>query len=176
MIPNILTTVRLIFVPIFAFLVLGGHPAAAAVVFTLSGVTDIIDGYIARKYQMITDFGKVYDPFVDKLMQITAVVCLVIAEVIPLWILIIVIVKEVSMIVIGGILYLRKIVVHSNWYGKVATVVFYAIVFLFIVWRQMPSVCTYALLVIMIFAMAFSAIAYLVDTIRHYDEKRVKKV
>lgn len=175
MIPNILTTVRLLLVPIFAYLVLHGQPLAAATIFVLSGATDIVDGFIARKYNMITDFGKVYDPFVDKLMQITAVVCLVIADIIPIWILVIVAIKEISMIVIGGILYLRKIVVHSNWYGKTATVVFYAIVFLFIVWRQMPTACMYTLLVIMIFALAFSAIAYLVDTIRHYDEKRVEK-
>ena len=83
-----------------------------------SGVTDVVDGYIARHYNMITNFGKVYDPFVDKLMQITAIVCLALAQIIPFWIIAIVICKEAAMIIIGGILYLKKIVVHSNWYAQ----------------------------------------------------------
>lgn len=174
MIPNLLTTARLILVPIFAYLVLGAEnlPAAAAV-FVLSGVTDVVDGYIARRFHMITDFGKVYDPFVDKLMQITAVVCLALAEIIPFWIIAVAVCKEVTMIIIGGILYLKKIVVHSNWYGKAATVIFYAIVFIMILWQNIPSGWTMALLLIMLAAMAFSAGAYLVDIIRNYDEKRV---
>ena len=175
MIPNLLTTARLILVPIFAYLVLGAENlAAAAVVFVLSGVTDVVDGYIARHYNMITNFGKVYDPFVDKLMQITAIVCLALAQIIPFWIIAIVICKEAAMIIIGGILYLKKIVVHSNWYGKAATVIFYAIVFVMILWRSMTPGWSMTLLIIMIAAMLCSAGAYLVDTIRHYDEKRVE--
>lgn len=78
------------------------------------------------------------------------------------------------MIIIGGILYLKKIVVHSNWYGKAATVIFYAIVFVMILWRSMTPGWSMTLLIIMIAAMLCSAGAYLVDTIRHYDEKRVE--
>ncbi len=176
MIPNILTTARLILVPVFAYLVLGAQNLpGAALVFVLSGITDVVDGYIARHFHMVTNFGKVYDPFVDKLMQITAVVSLALADMVPYWILLVVLCKEISMIVIGGILYLKKIVVHSNWYGKAATVIFYAIVFVIILWRNIPPAWETALLVIMIAAMAFSAGAYLIDTIRHYDDKRVAK-
>ena len=74
---------------------------AAALVFIISGITDIIDGYIAKKYNMVTDFGKVYDPFVDKLMQITAIVCLAIAKFVPMWIIAVVICKEIAMIIIA---------------------------------------------------------------------------
>ena len=146
MIPNLLTTARLVLVPIFAFLVLGAKnfPAAAAV-FVLSGITDVADGYIARHFHMGTNFGKIYDPFVDKLMQITAIVCLAIARIVPFWVIVVVICKETAMIVIGGILYLKKIVVHSNWYGKAATVLFYAIVFGFILWQDMPPAVSLAL-------------------------------
>ncbi|MBE5039629.1 CDP-alcohol phosphatidyltransferase family protein [Ructibacterium gallinarum] len=174
MIPNILTTARLVLVPIFAYLVLGTkNLPLAAVVFILSGVTDVIDGYIARRFHMITNFGKIYDPFVDKLMQITAIVCLALAEILPVWIIAIVICKEAAMIIIGGILYLKKIVVHSNWYGKAATVIFYATIFIMILWRNIPQGWTMAFLVILIISMLYSAGAYLVDTIRHYDEKRI---
>lgn len=174
MIPNILTTVRLLLIPFFTYYVLVAENfTVAAIIFILSGVTDIVDGIIARKFNMVTNFGKVYDPFVDKLMQITAVVCLALSGIIPFVILAIVIFKEVSMIIIGGILYLKKIVVYSHWYGKAATVIFYAIVFIMIMWRDIPSVFATALLVIMVGSVLCSAGAYLVDIICHYDEKRV---
>ena len=174
MIPNILTTVRLALVPIFAYSMLGaGNYYLSAAIFILSGITDIVDGYIARHFNMVTNFGKVYDPFVDKLMQITAVVCLVLNGVIPIWLLAIVIVKETAMIVTGGILYLRKIVVSSNWYGKAATVVLYAIVLIMIVWRDIPPAAETALFVVLITEMLISAGGYIVDTARHYNDKRV---
>lgn len=174
MIPNILTTVRLVLVPIFAyFMVYADNMYIAALIFILSGVTDIVDGYIARHYNMITNFGMVYDPFVDKLMQITAVVCLVIVDIIPVWLLIFVIIKEVSMIVAGGILYIRKIVVRSNKFGKTATVIFYAGVFSMIVWKSMPQSVMMAVTVAMIAAMAIAAVFYLIDIIKNYESKRV---
>ena len=144
-------------------------------IFVLSGITDVIDGYIARHFNMITNFGMIYDPFADKLMQITAVICLVILDMIPKWLLAIVIAKELTMIVIGGILYLRKIVVRSNWYGKTATVIFYASVLCIIMWGEdrMPESVKIGLIALMIAAMIFAAVCYIVDTIRNYDEKRV---
>ena len=175
MIPNILTTGRLVLVPIFAYLVLGAkNLPAAALVFVLSGITDVVDGYIARHFNMVSNFGKVYDPFVDKLMQITAVVCLAIAEIIPVWIILVVLVKELAMIVIGGILYLKKIVVYSHWYGKAATVVFYTIIFVMILWQGITPEWTAALLTVLIVTMLAAACAYLIDIIKNYDKKRVK--
>lgn len=174
MIPNILTTVRLILVPIFAYLVIKTENySAAAIVFVLSGITDVVDGYVARKFNMISNFGKVYDPFVDKLMQITAVVSLAFVDIVPFWVIAVVAIKEITMIVIGGILYLKKIVVYSHWYGKAATVLFYAIIFVMILWRDMSSVWTMTLVILMVMAMLCSAGAYLYDIICHYDEKRV---
>lgn len=176
MIPNILTTARVAMVPLFAyFMLVKDNLRAGALIFVLAGVTDIIDGFIARRFNMITNFGMIYDPFADKLMQITAIVCLAMMKIIPKWLLVIVIAKEATMIVIGGILYLRKIVVRSNWYGKAATVIFYAAVLCIILWGEdkMPSPAMYAFIAIMILAMLFAAVGYVVDTIRHYDEKRV---
>ncbi len=176
MIPNILTTFRLILVPVFAYLMLGTQNyIAAAAVFVLSGITDVVDGYIARKFHMETDFGKIYDPFVDKLMQITAVVCLVISKIMPRWLLILVVVKEGIMIIVGGILYIKKIVVKSNWCGKTSTVVFYIGVILFIIWKDMPPVVMGIVLTVMVLAMIMAAAFYTVDIIKHHDKNRVKK-
>lgn len=175
MIPNILTTVRLFLVPVFAYLLLKvQNLPAAAVVLILSGATDVVDGYIARKFHMVSDFGKIYDPFVDKLMQITSVICLALAGIIPFGVILIVILKELTMIVIGGILYLKKIVVHSHWYGKATTVIFYTIIFILIIWRNIPHAWVVGLLLVLVGTMLASAVAYLVDIIRNFEEKRVQ--
>jgi cardiolipin synthase len=99
---------------------------AAVILFLIGGLTDVLDGYIARKYNLITSFGKLADPLADKLMQITALVLLVIQQKLPLFVLMIVAVKELLM-GIGSLSLLRKdkVVVSANWYGKLATVVFY---------------------------------------------------
>ncbi len=177
MIPNILTTVRLFLIPVFAYFMVGNQNLTiAAIIFLLSGLTDIVDGIIARKFNMVTNIGKIYDPLVDKLMQITSVVCLVVTKFIPPWLLIIVIIKEASMIITGGILYLKKIVVYSHWYGKASTVIFYTIVVAFILFGKfMPPNVKLLLCVIIVFTMLFSAGAYLLDIIRNYDEKRIDK-
>jgi cardiolipin synthase len=97
----------------------------------LGGITDVLDGYIARKFNLITSFGKLADPLADKMMQITALVLLTMQQKIPAVILIIVIAKEAFMGA-GSILLYKKenFVVSANWYGKLATVIFFvAIIF-----------------------------------------------
>ncbi|MBR5151946.1 MAG: CDP-alcohol phosphatidyltransferase family protein [Clostridia bacterium] len=174
MIPNILTTVRMLLTPIFAYLVLEAKNLPwAAVILILSGLTDVADGFIARHYNMTSNFGKIYDPFADKLMQITTVLSLTIAQVIPLWVVAVVFVKEMTMILIGGMLYLKHIAVHSNWYGKAATVLFYTIIFVLIVWQGIPSLWMWTLLAILLFSMLFAAGGYLVSTIEKIKKERV---
>lgn len=175
MIPNILTTVRLGLVPVFAYFMLFKESILmASLVFILSGITDIVDGYIARHYNMISRFGMIYDPFVDKLMQITAVVCLVLNETIPIWLLVFVLFKEISMILVGGILYVNKIVVSSNKFGKMSTVIFYAGVLALIIWKNMPSFVLSLIILIMIIPMLVAGIYYAVDIVKNYEIKRVQ--
>lgn len=127
-IPNILTVVRFVIIPVFAYyLYLGsGYYIVAVSLFLLAGLTDFLDGFIARKYNMITSFGKLADPLADKLLQITALFILTFQGKIPWIILFIIILKEGFMATGGILLYKREnYVVSSNWYGKVATVIFY---------------------------------------------------
>ncbi len=175
MIPNILTTLRLVLVPFFAyFMLFKENVAIASIIFVLSGITDVVDGYIARHYNMISRFGMVYDPFVDKLMQITAVICLVMNNTIPVWLLIFVAFKELSMIFVGGILYIKKIVVSSNKFGKISTVIFYAGVLTLIIWKSIPSFMLSVVILVMIIPMLVAGIYYVVDIIKNYDDKRVQ--
>jgi cardiolipin synthase len=92
----------------------------------VASLTDFLDGYIARKYNLITEIGKVLDPFADKVMLITVLICLYISGRIPLVIPVVVVVKEIFMIISGLILYFRKerMVIPSNILGKSATVMF----------------------------------------------------
>lgn len=161
MIPNIITTFRLFLIPAFAYLMLiTDNIWAASALFIISGISDIVDGIIARKCNMITDTGKVYDPLVDKLMQITVLFALAAKGFIPLWAIIIIIAKELAMITVALILYIKKIIVHSRWYGKMATVVFYAVILILVLWRNIPFFIQTGLLIILIGTMLFSAAAY----------------
>lgn len=126
-VPNLLTMARLAGVPIFIACYALGRHRAALLVFILSALTDVLDGIIARRFGLITSFGKLMDPLADKLLTLSALVCLTIEGLVPLWLLLTVCVKEAIM-VSGGIFVLRKkhLVVQSDFIGKAATVVFIA--------------------------------------------------
>lgn len=129
-IPNILTTIRFILIPIFIVLFysnLDNNVLFATYVFILAGITDVLDGYIARNYNMITKYGTVLDPLADKLMLITVLICFTTKDYIPIWIITIVGIKELLMILGGLFLYynMNKTVVPANKLGKIATISFY---------------------------------------------------
>ena len=99
-VPNILTMCRFVLIPFIFGSIVNNQYVAAFVFLTLSGITDILDGFIARKFNLITNFGKLIDPLV-------------------------VFIKETIMIAGASFLYGKKLVVSSRWYGKLATVMFY---------------------------------------------------
>lgn len=125
-IPNFLTVVRFLIIPVFAYNLYDNRYKTAAILFTIAGLTDILDGYIARKCNKVTSWGKIADPVADKLMQITALVLLTLKHGKYLPILIIVAIKEICM-GLGSLFIYKKenFVVQANWYGKMATVIFY---------------------------------------------------
>lgn len=125
-IPNILTIIRFILIPFIFITVISHHYLIGLIIFTISAITDILDGYIARKYNYITDIGKLIDPLADKLTQISLLLALTILNILPWWILAVVFIKECIMIITASVLYSRKdVVVYSKWYGKLATILFY---------------------------------------------------
>lgn len=133
-VPNILTTIRLAAIPFMAvFIYMSGQSGEegnrfsvlAFCFFAAIWVTDMLDGYIARHFNQISDFGKIYDPFVDKLFQFTTAFVLFLINRIPLWVVLFIIIKEVIMLLGGAYLLQKKsVVVHSKWYGKASTVLF----------------------------------------------------
>lgn len=130
-IPNILTILRILLIPVYLYFFysnLHNNILWAGLIFILAGISDVLDGYIARKYNKTTKLGIVLDPIADKLMTFTILISFTTKGIIPSWILIAIGIKECMMILGGAILYLfrGKQVLPSNRYGKFATLSFYA--------------------------------------------------
>ena len=181
-IPNGLTIIRFLLIPLILFYVFTGNYILAFIFFTISGLTDIADGFIARKFNLISTFGKLMDPLADKLTQISTLTSLVITDIIPIWILVIVLLKEFIMIVGASFLYGKDVVVYSKWYGKLATVLFYiAIVFSLLakqfeltgIWENIDFGLYYLALI----ATIFSLVMYIKDLYQKgfIDKQDLKK-
>ncbi len=139
--PNYITILRLILVPIIFALILLEYYLAAFIFFVIANISDVLDGRIARKYNFITEWGKLMDPLADKLTQISTISALVIKGIIPFWILVILTAKELIMISASFILYKKRIViVHSMWYGKVATILFFIAIVISLLSKQIPEI------------------------------------
>ncbi len=138
-VPNALTMLRLALIPVFAIFYLTGRPFWALGVFCLASITDYLDGHLARKYNLITSFGKLFDPLADKLMVICAITCHVITGRF-FWVpLVIVAVKELIMITGSTYMLSQGIVVYANMYGKVSTVLFIAAIILAFFHDSLPD-------------------------------------
>ena len=131
-IPNLLSYMRLILVVPFVYYFIRGlyddprHYITAAVCIVISGLTDCFDGLLARKLNQVTSLGKILDPLADKITLIAVAVCMVIYIPALLPLMLVLFIKDFTMLICGLVLLVKKIPLPaSRWYGKVATVVFY---------------------------------------------------
>ncbi len=171
-VPNILTVIRLILIPIFGYYLWNGEYYTAVFLFLLAGLTDVLDGFIARKYNMVTPWGKLADPLADKLMQITALLILsLVKKLIPAELLAVVIAKEIFM-GIGTILLYKQnnYVVSANWYGKLATIVFYFAIIMIIFKAPFSTVFIF----VAVLSTLFAFVMY-VRTFRQIKSMQEKK-
>ena len=168
-IPNLLSMVRigLVFVFIALFFSLE-KPYAALFVFLLAGATDVVDGYLARRNNWISNLGKILDPFADKLMQCTVLICLYIKNFIPLWFVLPFIFKELFTLIIGLVVIKRRsVAVVSKWYGKFTVCLFYATIAASMIFKSYLS--AHPILSVVIFVPAvICAFATLVAYVKHY--------
>lgn len=177
--PNLLTILRMCMIPIFVALYYSGMQPMALIVYLLAGATDILDGYLARKWNQITSFGKLMDPLADKLMTLTMIYCLTDTGYLPVWVLIVLLLKELMMVA-GSLALLKglkgqKIVVMANWAGKAATAMLIAAVALVFPWHSWDIVRTVGQ-VIMYIAVGFSLFAmgnYAYVYVKKLTEKKV---
>lgn len=149
-IPNILSLFRFCLIPVIIWIYLGlQNYILAGFMVLFSGFTDIVDGYIARKYNMISDVGKVLDPIADKSTQ--GVVVLLLATKFPLILIVaaLILIKEVFMAVTGYMIVKKcDIVLAAEWYGKLSTVIITAAVALLLFWPQInPALSATAIII-----------------------------
>jgi cardiolipin synthase len=130
-VPNIITSIRFVAIPFMAYYIYASvnisdkYNTIAFILFVAIWATDVLDGYIARNFNQVSDFGKLFDPFVDKLFQFVTALMMAIVHKLPFWVPVIIFFKELLMIIGGTVLFKKyRLVVYSKWYGKLATVLF----------------------------------------------------
>lgn len=181
-IPNILSVIRLLCIPLFVCLFREGERLAAAGAFCFASATDVLDGYLARRNNWITNIGKLLDPLADKAMQFTVLLCLTLSftggmKTIAAIVLVLFSLKELAMIV-GALVVLRvkRVAVRSVWYGKLATVIFFAITLIMILDPTHFALCA-VLCVLLVCTILFALVMYYIKIFRgEYGMKKIENM
>lgn len=176
-IPNFLSFFRLSLIPVIVWLyVFKESPGWTTAVFIISGLTDIVDGFIARRFNMVSDFGKAIDPIADKLTQITMLFCLLTHFPLIILPIIVMAVKEIGAFVLRLIVYRRTERVDSaDWHGKVNTVLLYAIMLIHILWVNIPTEISTACILTTTTMMILSCVLYSVSGAKILIDHRLHK-
>ena len=168
-IPNILTMVRILLIPVFLWINLGlDNPPLSAVILALSFFTDFLDGFIARRYHMVSDLGKALDPIADKLNQAAILFALCFKYkffLIPLGLML---VKELYL---GYLMYLvikrSHHMYQAEWYGKITTFCLYFTMGFHLIWPgRVPAVYSWITMGITLFFMILSLVLYAIRNTR----------
>jgi len=178
-IPNILCYVRLLLIPVFAVVYLKATEPRdyhiAAVVLIVAALTDSLDGFIARKMNMVTDWGKMIDPIIDKLMQVVVALCLCKKH--PLmWVVVVLLVIKEGYMAYKGWKNLKDggKVYGASWFGKVCTAILFTTFAALIIFGNMPAWASNTLIVLNIIVMLLVFWMYFVAFRRSEIEKRIK--
>lgn len=143
--PNLMGYFRILLIPVFAWLYLKaqtpGQYLAAAAVIGISGLTDLLDGKAARRFNMVTEFGKLLDPVADKATFGVILICMAVKQPWTVFLVVLFLLKEGFMAVMG-ILLLKKNgrkLDGAMWFGKVCTALLYVIIFIMMLWPGIPK-------------------------------------
>lgn len=176
-IPNMLSNLRIGMVPFFVWQMLEGNTLNAAFILVASGITDMLDGYLARRFNWISDIGKALDPMADKLTTIAVCFCLM-TRLPRFWIFFAIMMVKDSIMLFTGV-YLHKKghkLEGARWYGKVATIVFYVVMALLIFFPNLSEGATAVLVVLAAGSALMAGLLYLrqaiSDTMRSLKERR----
>lgn len=167
-IPNLLSLFRLCLVPLMVWLYLVKQDCfMTSVVLILSGISDLVDGYIARTYHMVSDLGKLLDPLADKVTQMAMLYCLTKKFPYMLLMLLFLICKEVIGTVTGLIAIHRTGEVYgADWHGKAATTLIYGTMILHLIWGNIPAALSYILVGLCTVMITISMVMYAMRHIR----------
>lgn len=120
--PNKLTILRVVMIPVFMILLMTGHWYLSGIVFIAASLTDALDGYIARKYKLITNFGKIMDPLADKLLVTAALLCLCELGVVAAWMVFLILAREFLISGLRAVAASQGIVIAASVWGKLKTI------------------------------------------------------
>lgn len=131
--PNVLTLFRFLLIPVFLYVYFSGHAKWALLVVLLAGLTDVLDGYIARRRGQTTEIGSMLDPLADKSMMLTVFLSLLYTGTIPWPAALAMVFRDAGMIVFSAVFHFRgKKTVPANFMGKLTTVLFYLAILLLV--------------------------------------------
>ena len=164
-IPNCLCFFRILLIPSFLYVYFvadfKNRYLVAAFVLVISGISDFLDGFIARKFNMVTDFGKFIDPVADKLTQFVVAITLLFSYPLAWVLLIIIILKDLMLAIVGLYLYDYGLkITGASWWGKIATAYFYVIVIVLIGLHIPNTVISFVLIITGSVLMLLSFILY----------------
>lgn len=161
-IPNILSFFRLCLIPFFVWqYCIEGNYKTTALLLLLSGLTDIADGYIARHFNMISDFGKALDPVADKLTQFSMMACLVTRFKLMIIPSILIVIKEITTGVTSLVVIKKTGEVNGAvWHGKLTTVLIYSTIIIHLLWYNIPTVWSNVLIIACVCMMLVSFVLY----------------
>ena len=161
-IPNIITMLRIVIVPFFLAILYSGTENKLQILLALlfaAGISDILDGFIARKFNMKSKLGAVLDPFADKLLQISVLMCLLHYNWIPFSIVLFLLAKELILCIGALYLYKKGCNVSADHSGKLATFVFYISSFIFIIF-ELNDIIKYLLFTVIVLTALYAFIDY----------------
>ncbi len=167
-IPNLLTTVRILLIPVLLWVALAKDDMRATVILLLlSGLTDILDGWIARHFDCISDLGKALDPVADKLTQLAMLICLLFRFPRMLILIIVLCVKEIFVASTQLLVIHRtEVVLGADWHGKLTTTLLYGVMLLHLLWLDLPKELSFALEMLCIGMLLLSGVLYGLRNIR----------
>ncbi len=171
-IPNLLSLFRLLLIPVIVWLYcVAKEPLFTGYVLILSGLTDIVDGFIARRFHMISNVGKVLDPIADKLTQAAMLFCLLFRFPLIWCPLLLLIIKELFM-GISGLLIIKRTgkVLGAHWHGKAATCLLYAMMILHTFWYNIPSLVSDSFILACAGMIVLSLVLYAIRNIRELQK------
>ena len=165
-IPNMLSILRLLLIPVIVYLYCFKKDTTWTLILVIfSSLTDVVDGFIARRFNMITDFGKFIDPVADKATQLTVFFCLVTRYPLMLLPFIVLLVKELSSLALRLWVYKKtELVEGAHWHGKMSTTIVIVIIISHLIWPEMhPSISEFMIYFSTIF-MVYSGILYALES------------
>lgn len=162
--PNLLSFFRIVLIPFILWAFFAKRVWLSAGLIVLSGFTDLLDGYIARRYNMITPFGKALDPIADKLTLFSIIVALCFVSKVVIVVLVFFVIKEV-ILGIESLIVLKKTgtTYSAKWHGKLTTFFLYFTMTIHVVWTNIPELASIILLAICTILMLNTLILYTIN-------------